>query len=289
MGGEEADTSSSPPLLSMIKLIATDFDGTLVPDNGVYEDLADDVHRLLLRLQQQGTECIIATGRYPGYIAKRIKKMAFPTVIGFTGNMTYVDGRIDAFRFERQELKEIANWVREYTPFDLSYRTQDNTVVYLYPEHRAREAKATPEQKRKKDMGLMAPLLIDAYLEQKEMEPIVRVMIRALDMTPYPAVKAKFEQDFPKFRLVRTGGTAIDVMTYDRSKASEIERIMALRGLSENEVATIGDGENDYEMLKRFQNSFYVGPENAALERAAGCRKTCIQEALAAILEMNEG
>lgn len=271
----------------MIKLIATDFDGTLVPDNGKYEDLAEDVHQLLLQLQKQGVECIIATGRYPGYIKRRIHKMEFPTVIGFTGNLTYDGERVDGFRFKKQELKRISGWVRENTPFDLSFRTQDNMVIYLYPEHRAREMSAPAEQRLKKDFGSMSELLIDEYLEQDEIDPIVRVMIRALDMTPYLDVKAKFEKDFSDFRLVRTGGTAIDVMTYDRSKASEIEKIMKLRGLSEDEVATVGDGENDYEMLKRFQHSFYVGPENAKLEQAAEYRKSCIQEVLSAVLEMN--
>lgn len=271
----------------MIKLIATDFDGTLVPDNGNYEDLADDVHQLLLQLQRQGVECIIATGRFPGYIAKRIHKMEFPTVVGFSGNLTYVDGRADGFLFQKQELKEISSWVRNNTPFDLSIRTQDNTVIYLYPEHRAREMSATAEQRLKKDFGSMSRLLIHEYLEQEQIDPIVRVMIRALDMTPYPQVKEQFEKDFPAFRLVRTGGSAIDVMTYDRSKASEIEKIMCLRGISEDEVATVGDGENDLEMLKRFRNSFYVGPENPVLEQAAGYRKSCIQEVLSAILAMN--
>lgn len=273
----------------MIKLIVSDFDGTLVPLDGIYEDLADDVLRLLFRLREQGVECMIATGRHPSFISKRIKKFSFPTIVGCSGNLDYIDGEVDAFSFTREELWSISEWARENTPYGLNMRTLENTAVYQLPEYRDRDLHLTEKQRLKKDIGTISELLTEEYLAQKEIGTVVRIMLRAYNMEQLPGIKAHFEKAFPRFRLVKTGGTAVDVMIHERSKASEIEKIMKLRGLTRDEVATVGDGENDYEMLKGFRHSFYVGPGNPWLEQAAGHRKSCIQEMLAAVLEMNGG
>lgn len=272
----------------MIQLIVFDFDGTLVPKDVPNVDIDNKTLQSIFSLQKKGVRFMIATGRHPSFIFKRIHTISFDRIVGYSGNIVYQNEIYEPYIFHKNEISSFYHYINMNSDSELTLYS-DEAVVYC-------STKKKQEETRKRllnaeqiivDVNGVSEYLVKDYLQQPMNPTICRICIRFQDWNQYENRRKEFEKTFPGYRLVKTGGNQAEVLYEERSKASEILRIAKDMGISKEEVATIGDDENDYEMLKLFPYSFYVGEDNIRLEKAATYRMKDCKEALDYILKNN--
>jgi Cof subfamily protein (haloacid dehalogenase superfamily) len=73
----------------------------------------------------------------------------------------------------------------------------------------------------------------------------------------------------PNLRVTETGN-CIEIVSAFAGKDTGVRKLIEVLGIDVNEIITIGDGENDYNMMKMTPNSVAVSNASEALKNVAG-------------------
>ena len=76
----------------------------------------------------------------------------------------------------------------------------------------------------------------------------------------------------------------MEVLHSSRSKATETLKLAARFQVRTDQVAAVGDDENDLEMLQRFHPSYYVGFGHPLLQQAATYTAASCRDALISLI-----
>ena len=253
--------------LSGIRLAALDFDGTLVPKDVPNVDLNDQTAALLEQLRCRGLRLIVATGRHPSFIQKRIRKFQFDAVIGYSGNVSHGRQK-EAAAFRLDMIQAVYVFAQNNPGLEMTLYSDHGIACGSSSESREALLKKWRRTDRICDLNGVADFLISDIRKATTMQ-ISRICLHLDRWELYPGIKSEFQIHFPGYRLVKTGDKQAEVLAQGRSKASEILRLAHSLGISADQIACAGDDENDIEMLQLFDHSYYIGRNDDPLRSAA--------------------
>lgn len=268
--------------MSKIRLAAFDFDGTLVPKDIPNLDLETDIVALLQKLRQQGVYITVATGRHPSYILKRIHRFTFDAIVGYSGNVTLIANQLQAFIFDPAVVRQIAAYAGQLPQLDVTAYTREGIACCGSRKHQAELKARLAQTDRICDLNGVTEFLLSEESSVPAMR-VSRICLHYADSAQASAIQTAFPKQFHDYRLVRTGNRQMEVLHASRSKATETLKLAARFQVRADQVAAVGDDENDLEMLQRFHPSYYVGSHHPLLQQAATYTAASCRDVLAAL------
>lgn len=259
----------------VIKLVASDVDGTLLDGQG---EVPPETYDLVRRLDAAGIRFVAASGRRLDTLREQfapvVDRMDF---VASNGAQVVVDGKlVDLELFSHAALRRMAHAVDLFDTLHLALF--DDTRSYLLDDERCFE--------REIDKNL--PLPVRAYGVPAPEIGIVKASIYCDDAVMDMAYALARELG-DEFVFAPSGKRWIDVMQRGVNKATGIEQVLEARGLAFGEVMAFGDSMNDYELLRRVGVSCAMGNGRSAIrqisDRVLGTNlEQSVQKEIAALL-----
>ena len=221
----------------MIKLVATDIDGTILIPEG---EFTQAVKSCVSELCQKGIKVVLVTGRMNAAASKIAKDLGLNTpVVSYQGGLVVEDGKKLYERYlTEHQTERILNWATKENIHinlyndDVLYSENDCYEVQRYCNnlHTERTIKPFSEIKKDKINKLLAidysnPERISRY--EKELPSI-----------------------FPDLYIVKSTPYFLEFSNPEASKQCAVEFLQKYWGLSKDEILTIGDQNNDIALLR---------------------------------------
>lgn len=224
----------------MIKALILDLDGTIVSARtGTYSPAAAEA---FASLRQKGILLIAATGRSPYELqyTGMVDGLSFDAVVSLNGQYCYTEEEdlyINPFSPAQSEqlLRQIA-----YAGYPCAVIQRKNTYINF----------VTPfVEKAQSDIHMPIPELRETSQFSGE---------EILMLTAFAPVEEEtaFLQALPPATATRWHPYALDLVPIGSGKCHGVEVVLRRFGVSWDEVFAFGDGDNDYEMLKRAGKGF---------------------------------
>jgi len=232
----------------MIKLIATDMDGTLLDGEG---KLPKDFFSTLEKLKAKNIKFVVASGRPYVTLNRNFQPIS---------DELYFICDNGAFIVENGQVISI----------DIMDKTKVNEIIKCCADISNIEIvlcgiKGTYQNRLSKDFEKE---IGKYYFENKIVEDLTTVEDDIFKVTicdlnnsatnSFKILNPKFNKDF---MIVVSGATWLDLMGKGMNKGSALEKIQLESGISYEETMVFGDFYNDVEMLKKAHYSFVM--ENA--------------------------
>lgn len=222
----------------MIKLVATDIDGTILPKS---REFTQGVKDCIERLQDAGVKVVIVTGRmHEG--AKRIAdKLNLKTpVVSYNGGLIKTcDGEI---LYEKNMpacyVEQIIVWARENNVHlnlysdDVLYSEKDDDEIKQYAEYQGLEYKVKNFSEIPYDR--IHKLLAIDYKDADRVTSWVNEM----------------SGKYPDLYIIKSTPYFCEFSTPEATKYYAVKCLQKYWGLADDEILTIGDQDNDIELLK---------------------------------------
>jgi hypothetical protein len=241
----------------MIKLIASDIDGTLVPDGG-YEVPAE-LHEVILKLRAKGIQFAAASGRQWVSIESifdPVKEKIFylsdnGAYIGCHGRNLFLNP------IERKTAMDMVEDVRKTEGLEVMLSGPD--VVYMETKDRD-----------------FIDWMVNSYKFRVEMvEDLTKVESEFIKISVYRKtdVESHTRQLREKYRdrlkITIAGDMWMDCMRPGTSKGEAVKLLQESLSITPEETMAFGDQLNDIEMLNQAYYSFAVGNARKEVKEAA--------------------
>lgn len=258
----------------MIKLVATDLDGTLVRDG--YHTLNPRVNEVIIELKKKGIAFVAASGRqYPSM--RNLFRDVKDDVIFVAENGGYVvcrDFELDEHHMDKELALQLMDDIRGLEDCFLTVSVKDK----LYVEN--------PDDD-------FLDLLINGY--KNEVAVVDRIRDLDLGIIKISAYRKGGIDDIAKKMIPRwedklrcniAGGRWLDFMDKTVDKGEAIAKIQKILGISIEETIVFGDNYNDLGMFKRAKQSYAVANAREDVKAAAShLTDTNINDGVLKVLE----
>jgi Cof subfamily protein (haloacid dehalogenase superfamily) len=220
----------------MIKLVASDMDGTLLDQN---QNVPEETYDLILQLRERGIAFTASSGRRYDTLCEFFRPVVDSIdFVAASGAQVYVQGHLaDQETFSPAALRRLKRVVDVFDTLHLvvfdsvnAYELDDS--FFYKPEL----DKDLPHPARVTDLPPADTAIIKAsvYCEDSPMD-MAYVLTRELE---------------GDFIFAPSGRQWIDVMQRGVNKATGLRQVMDAYGIEPHEVMAFGDSMNDYEMLR---------------------------------------
>ena len=259
----------------MIKLIATDLDGTLLNPKRIISLVATENKKILKDFVKNGGKVVLASGRSKILCDKVSKAMNIKAdYITAAGGLSFVDdkvfkgefvdfdtlykiemkmafSRIRFIRLASIENDQLVNFayhklVRQEKLFWLAYALSNGRYFEPYKM-------ITYDEGRKALKAGVYRLTYFYYTHTPEIEKLVDDLIKRFS---------------DKVEIYHTDH-AIEITPLGYNKGTMLEAICQHYGINEDEVLVVGDGVNDIPMFKRFKNSIAMAHAKESVKKEA--------------------
>lgn len=241
----------------MIRLIASDIDGTLVRDGE--NELDPRYYDQILRLREKGFQFVAASGRQ-WHSIERIFDPIKEKIFYVSDNGAYVGcyGRqLFVTPIDRQLVMDMIRDVRACPGLDIALSGPD--VVYLETEN---------EQ--------FVNWLVESYrFEVRCVPDLTKVEDQFIKFSVYKetdvenAARHIYEKYKDALKITISGDMWMDCMEKSVSKGAALQQIQESLGIGPEETMAFGDQLNDLEMLERAYYSYAVGNARPEVKAAA--------------------
>lgn len=240
----------------MIKLIASDLDGTLVNSQ---KNFAPDFYKILKQLKKQGIEFVIASGRSQYGIAKKLKYCT-KDITYISDNGGYIKGKniekIILPLSKEQSLSTVEECLA--IPEAQVIMCAKNISYFISPN-----LKYIPE-------------ITKYYTDYKIIDDYKKVEEQILKIAVYDPISAKensYKQVNDKLnkelRAVVSSYDWMDIMNKNLNKGYALKILQTHLGITKDETMVFGDFNNDIEMLKEAKYSYAMENSNDEVKKAA--------------------
>lgn len=223
--------------MSKIKMIATDIDGTILKHNFEFNQ---EVKDCIKKLTQDGVKVVLVTGRMHVATLRLAEELELNTpIISYQGGMVRCGNKTLYERFLNPDrAREIINWAKRnhvhlnlYMNDKLHVET-DSEIVRRYTDERAAEyvIKSFDELKLEKVNKLLA--------------------INFEDENKVTMWKEYLETKYTDVYFVKSMPYFCEVCHPEATKGHAVDFLIKHWGLTKEEVMTIGDQNNDIELLQ---------------------------------------
>ena len=265
--------------MRMIRLVATDIDGTLVDGN---LNFPGNTMETLYWLNDQGIEVMLASGRSYEEALQVVDAVDFPVgCICYNGAQTR-DGQgpiVESFPMDLSILQSMEK-IHDRLPVILLYLTSDKTYCCESLEKYRREClrfsveeEGLPTDvsvKRFEEVVLLREIVFSCPFEEIPLDDVLKCEWLFLSPAQFSALAGELSEvkgiDF------MTGGyfNNMEVIQSGVSKGKALRDYCLTRGISLNEIITLGDSENDVSMLEGIEYSVAMGQSPQSVKDKAG-------------------
>lgn len=239
----------------MIRMIATDIDGTLLPeaDGRVPQRTA----RALRRLTDGGVQILLASGRPYIGMARVFGSVSDRFLYSCSGGGCIFRGSEVTDVFPLEDLEGLVCLLRE-TGRQFTCDTPHGCFT---------ENAAPSLVERTRRAGIAIQVIEDILTVR---EPVIKVSIACPDGGPSlhmedPQILAIRE----KWLAMESGSLYIDVISPRTGKGPSVRRVRTMLGLAPEEIAVFGDAANDLSMFLETPNSYCVDTAPEAVRSRA--------------------
>ena len=264
----------------MIKLIASDMDGTLLNHN---HKIPKENVKLINFAKNQGIEFVVATGRaYYEALPALNEENINCDVISFNGGIVY-DKNGNIISITPMLPKDLYYTIEILKSFDISYQLYTKNTIYTKSietdinayidlirsngydpdvEHLRAEAQ------QKLDVGYITEVEnIELYLNEKENPPI-KIIAISNDISKLENA-AKLLSDNTSISVTSSGANNIEIMHKNATKGEALKEIAKIYGINLENAVAIGDNLNDQAMLDIVGYSVAMKNGNTILKEQA--------------------
>lgn len=272
----------------MIRLFATDFDNTLGYRGKVSQANIDAIKRL----QAAGVEFCICTGRMPANVQHMAKRMGLTAhIVGTNGAISMVNGEdcVQRNALSYETLQNVLDYCERKKFLFLVY---DESTAYM-----SRNRIRTPlfrwiAGKVASSLGAKLQIVDDvaAFMREGKKNPL---KINIIPRKRREELLAGLH-GFTGIHMTQAGTFQIEVMREGVDKWDGLQALAKALSISPEEIATIGDYDNDIPMLTGAAMSFAMGnaKENvkqAAMQTVRPVREDGFAEACEIVIRHNGG
>lgn len=243
----------------MVKLIASDIDGTLVPDGS--DRINPEIFKVIRELKRQGIYFVAASGRQ----WKSIEKLFTPVkdeifYIGENGAYVGARGReLFTVPMENEDVRALVRDIRTLPECDMMLSGKD--VIYI----------------ESKDQTFIDYLILGYHNEVEQVDDLLKVEETILKVSVYhkgyDAYGAAGGLIVPKWgsrlKVVTAGREWLDIMQPQVNKGVALREIQESLGITPAETMAFGDNLNDMELLARAEYSYAIGNAREEIKAAA--------------------
>ena len=239
----------------MIKLIASDMDGTLLDE---HSQVPPETYDLILGLREHGVRFAVSSGRRYDtlceFFAPVIDQMDF---VASNGAQVYVDGRmVDREVFSHSAILRLEEIIRFFDCLHLVLF--DRTSSFLFDD--------TEIYEREIDKDL--PRACRVYKTPGPEVNILKASIYCDDHDKTMDMAYALSRELSdKFVFAPSGSKWIDVMQLGVTKATGIQQVMHAHNITADEVMAFGDAMNDYEILRMVGDACAMGNARYAIRQ----------------------
>lgn len=260
----------------MIKLIATDVDGTLVRDSS--REVPDELKEIIQKLVDGGIYFVIASGRQYRSISKMFEDVKRPMYY-IAENGAHIlenDKTIDVTKMRREDITGIMKDLRAFYP--------ECHVVASAPEGSFLESKdrqfvAMMSEQYRNKVNLVDDIL-KTDVEYVKLAAFRKGSVRKIGEN---ILIPKWEK---RVKTCMAGEEWVDFMDDSVDKGNALRLIQKRLGILPEETMVFGDNQNDVGMLQAAVESYAV--ENAVEEAKEAARHICpsyLQQGVCQILK----
>lgn len=231
----------------MIRLIASDLDGTLRNENHC---LDEKTVNYLKKLAGRRIEFILASGRAMELIEPLFAKYDFRCgVIALNGALVYDAEGKTLWRkaMDRTQAKALTDWIRRQGLLGIAVMEKGNWCS---------DPKAYQKRMEAIVKGMTDPVL---FAEEHGFLTLTKTPFEELGdcykIEIYSPLRSLMDtlQRTTEFKVSMTGKDVIEITDGAASKGAALKQICDQRRLKNQEVLCFGDSENDLEMLEAFR------------------------------------
>ena len=264
----------------MIKLIASDMDGTLLNHN---HKIPKENVELINYAKNQGIEFIVATGRaYYEALPALNEENINCDVISFNGGIVY-DKNGNIISITPMVPKDLYYTIEILKSFDISYQLYTKNTIYTKSietdinayidlirsngydpdvEHLRAEAQ------QKLDLGYITEVdNIELYLNEEENPPI-KIIAISNDISKLENA-TKLLSENTNISVTSSGANNIEIMHKNATKGEALKEIAKIYGINLENAVAIGDNLNDQAMLDIVGYSVAMKNGNTILKEQA--------------------
>ena len=221
----------------MIKLVATDIDGTILIPEG---EFTQGVKKCVKDLCEKGIKVVLVTGRMNAAATRIAKDLGLDTpVVSYQGGLVVENGKK---LYERYLTGEQTNRILEWA-------AKENIHINLYNEDILYSEKECYEVQRYCN-NLHTEHTVKPFKEIKK-DKINKLL--AIDYSN-PERISKYEKElqsiYPDLYIVKSTPYFLEFSNPEASKKCAVEFLQNYWGLKKEEILTIGDQNNDIALLQ---------------------------------------
>ena len=241
----------------MIKLIVTDIDGTILPYDGIFRQ---NVLNCIENLNSKGVKVVLATGRMHSSTTPIAKKLGLDTpVISYQGGLIKdIEGKtLYKSDLDKNIAKEIIQWARENNIHlnlyidDKLYVEEDDDIIKFYIK------------------GKFVDYTVCSFDDLK-IDNVNKLL--AIDMKNPQKVTQWSEflqKKYPQLYIVKSTPYFCEIGSAGAKKSKGVEFLRNYWGIKEDEVLTIGDQDNDIDLVQCGGIGIAMGNGTDALKKCA--------------------
>ena len=222
----------------MIKMVATDIDGTILPYNGKFRPAVLDC---INNLTAKGVKVVLVTGRMHSSAVPLAKELGLHTpVISYQGGLIKeMNGKtLYQSNLSPQIAKEIIKWARENNVHlnlyldDKLYVEKDDEIIKYYIK------------------GKFVDYTVCSFddLEIKDVNKLLAIDIHDADRVSGWVEILK--EKYPQLYIVKSTPYYCEIGPSDAKKSLSVEFLRNYWGIKKEEVLTIGDQNNDIDLVE---------------------------------------
>ena len=240
----------------MIKLIATDIDGTILKYNFQFNQ---EVKDCIKKLTEDGIKIVLVTGRMHDATAYVAEELGLNTpIVSYQGGLVKEGSKILYERHVNPELaKEIIKWAKKNNVHlnlymdDKLYVEQDNATIRRYTGERA------------------AGFTVKSF-EEVNLEKINKLLVIDFeDANKVTMWKEYLETKYEELYFVKSMPYFCEVCHLEATKYHAVSFLKDYWGLKKEEVLAIGDQNNDIELLNAGGIKIAMGNATEELKQVA--------------------
>ena len=264
----------------MIKLIASDMDGTLLNHN---HKIPKENVKLINFAKNQGIEFVVATGRaYYEALPALNEENINCDVISFNGGIVY-DKNGNIISITPMVPKDLYYTIEILKSFDISYQLYTKNTIYTTSietdinayidlirsngyEPDVEHLRAEAQQKL--DVGYITEVEnIELYLNEKENPPI-KIIAISNDISKLENATKLLSENI-NISVTSSGANNIEIMHKNATKGEALKEIAKIYGINLENAVAIGDNLNDQAMLDIVGYSVAMKNGNTILKEQA--------------------
>ena len=250
----------------MIRILAIDIDGTLLNSKSILEKKTIDALR---ELEDIGVRIVLNSGRVFSsvmYYANQISKN--PVIIANNGAIlgTDYDNIIKSYPLEDEVVNRLYNLSKE-NKLDFHFYDLDTYYSDTFNERKLKHLLKDPNVNSDYSVNLS---ISDNPLKDLRAKNHKAHKFQLNGISEDDEIVKVIKNEFnDKLYFTSSINGVVEMMTKNVSKLETLKELAKITGLKTSNIAAIGDGLNDYEMLSGAEISFAMGNSKDELKEIA--------------------